>query len=489
MNEAVFKFRATGDVDIDSLVIDYGVEVPSEEWCHYPYVLKVDDPQDNLYELRFPLSPFNVPENGSLTRTCTVTGPIYVIPKLTVPVVNVNLTIKQNACLDKLNCEDLLNNIEVYINSDDEYIGPDGGVVEIERTGYDPYFVEELESIVDEHGEPCSWARFDGDGNVIVDRRYFDDAGVELRVATATYRYTYSFDTDIDNEDCSGEFVGEISQRARRCDEADIRLAGKYTTFPKSGGTRKLTDIVNLIGQDSGAFEIVSVNDISAAGDAFVTGSRSTVRYSSLCGYTITTASNSDENTNLLEDKVGFLTITYHNKYISDCTFTDDVTIRVAGITCEELLGHIYIAIKIGDSEEFIRDGNIDISSNETRFTVYILGDGYANYFDINENECVIPQSVIIDGSAFIIPENEDPFLVKSYRFKFVAGIIDEEYSGYTTYGCSFEQEFTFTQSVHQDIEYIGTKSVVNDAECESIEQIPSEQLEYSQLCQTDSMS
>ena len=484
MNEAVFRFRATGDVDIDSLAIDYGSEAPSEEWCHYPYVLKVDDPQDNLYELRFPLSPFNIPENGSLTRTCTVTGPIYVIPRLRVPVVNVNLRIEQVACLDKLNCEDLLNLIEVYVNSDDEYIGPDGGTVEVERNGHEPYFTEELVSIVNEHGESCSWARFDDNGNVIVDRRYFDNSGDEIRTATAMYKYTYTYDAEINtDEECIGYFEGPISQRARRCDEADIQLVEKYTTFPRTGDTRKLTDIVNLVGQDASAFEIRSINDISAAGDAFVTGSRSTIRYSSLCGYTITTASNSDENTNLLEDKVGFLTLTYHNKYLSDCTFTDDVTIRVTGISCEELLDHVHIAIRINDTGDFITSGDIDIDSNETSFTVYILGDGYADYFDINEDECVIPSSVAVAGSTFTIPANEDPFLVKTYRFNFVAGIIDEEYREYSTYGCSFEKEFNFRQEVLQEIEEIGSRHVTNNTECETIEEIPTEYLEYEQTC------
>lgn len=482
MNEAVFRFRSTGDVDISSLSVNYGIEAPSEEWCHYPYVLKSDGDQDDLYELRFPLSPFNTPENGRLTRECTITGPIYAVSKPGIPLIDVNLTIKQIACLDKLNCGDLIDQIEVSLNTDDEYIGPDGGIIEVERANFEPYFAETFVSIIDERGNPCSWASFDENGHIVITRRYFGDDGDGIRTATATYRYNYSFDSDIDDDGCSAEFEGVIAQRARRCDEADVYLIEKYTTFPRTGEERKLTDILALAGKDASAFEIKSKSDISASGDAFVTGGGA-VKYSALCGYTITTASNSDENTNLLEDKIGYIVVTYHNKYLGDCTFEDSVTVRVNGITCSELLEHIYIAIKVNGQDDFITDENITINSNETTFTVYILGDGYADYFDMNEDECVIPSSVSIEGSTFTIPENEDPYLVKKYKFKFVAGIINEDYREYSTFGCSFEKEFTFTQEVYQSIEEIGLRSAENITECEGIEDIPSEHIEYEQTC------
>ena len=484
MNEAVFRFRATGDVDINSLEINYGSEAPSEEWCHAPYYLKVEDGQDDLYELRFPLSPFNLPENGSLTRICTVTGPIYVIPRLDVPIIDVNLTIKQIACVDKLKCDDLLDLIEVYINSDEPNIGPDGGIVEIERTNYDPYFSESTISITDENGNDCSWASFDANGNVVVQRRSFDEAGEDLRKAIVTYGYTYSFDLEIDDDGCYGEFDGEILQRARTCEEADIELEVNNVYLPSTGGTVRLDDIVFLTGLDADAFEIRSRDDIAINGDAF-DGVRltKTVQYSPACGFTITTCSNTDENTNLLEDKLGEVFITYHNKYIESCTFTSGVTIHVQGLSCEELLSRTSIVIKINDTGDFIDSGIVNIGSSGVSFTVYIIGDKYAEYFDIDEDECVIPPGVIIDGATFTIPENEDPFLVKNYHFVFKAGIINEEYSGYSTYGCSFEKSIDFVQEIYNEIGPIGDITVDNTVQCEMIEQIPSEHLEYVEEC------
>ena len=484
MNEAVFRFRATGDVDINSLEINYGSEAPSEEWCHAPYYLKVEDQQDNLYELRFPLSPFNVPENGRLTRECTVVGPIYVIPRLDVPIINVNLTIKQIACIDKLKCDELIDLIEVYINSDEPNIGPDGGTIEIERTNYDPYFTESRVSITDENGNNCSWARFDSDGNVVVSRRYFDEAGEELRKAIVKYGYTYSYELDIDDDNCYGEFEGEILQRARTCEEADIQLVTENVYFPSTGGTKRLDEIVLLSGLDADAFEIRDRGDIAVNGDAF-DGVRQSkrVEYSSACGFTITTCSNSDENSNLLEDKLGDVVITYHNKYLEYCTFTTGLTVHVEGISCEELLSRTSIVIKINDTGDFIDSGIVNIGSSGVSFTVYIIGDKYADYFDMDEDECVIPQGVIIDGATFTIPENEDPFLVKNYRFVFKAGIINEEYSGYSTYGCSFEKSIDFVQEIYNEISDIGDITVDNSVQCEMIEQIPSEHLEYKQDC------
>jgi len=484
MNEAVFRFRATGDVDINSLEINYGSEAPSEEWCHAPYYLKVEDQQDNLYELRFPLSPFNVPENGRLTRECTVTGPIYVMPRVDIPVIEVNLTIKQIACLDKLKCDELLDFIDVYINSDEENIGPDGGTVEIERTNYDPYFIEDRVSITDEHGNECSWASFDSNGNVVVKRRYFDDAGEDLRKAIVKYGYSYSYDLEIDDDSCYGEFEGEIIQRARTCEEADVNLETLDIYFPSTGGTRRLDTIVLLTGLDADAFEIRSRDDIAINGDAF-NGVRSTktVQYSQACGFTITTCSNTDESANLLEDKIGEVYITYHNKYLEYCTVTSGFTVRVEGISCEELLNRTSIAIQINGSDEFIDSGVINIGSSGLSFTVNIIGDKYARYFDMDEDACVIPQGVIIDGDTFTIPENEDPYLVKNYRFVFKAGIINEEYSGYSTYGCSFEKTIDFVQEIFNDISPIGDIAIDNTVQCEMIGQIPSEHLEYVQDC------
>lgn len=487
MNEAFFRFKATGEVDINSLSIDYGNVTPSEEWCHSPYVLKVDGSQKDLYELRFPLSPFNVPENGKLTRECIVTGPIYVTPKLAVPVVNVNLTIKQIACLDKFSCDDLLNLIEVSVNADDNEVGPDGGIVEIERSNYDPYFKEELVSVTDEHGNQCSWAGFDEDGNIVVSRRYFGEDGDEERKALATYRYIYAFDSDIDNESCSGEFVGEISQLARTCEEKDVYAVEGYTNFPRTGETRKLTDIVTLAGLDAEAFE---VSNVSVSGTAFY-GVRSSivVRHSELCGYTITTASNSAENLNsgdnesIIKDKSGEILVTYNNKYLDDCVFEYLVKIRVNGLSCEELLEHVSIAIKLEGSEEYVTEGNINISSHETHFTIDILGDEYAECFDINEDECVIPASISVVDDEFIIPTNEDPFLVRTHEIKIVCGIIDEQYSECSAYGCSFEQTFMFTQDVFHDIEEIGSRSVINNSGCDTIGEIPSKTIEYEQPC------
>lgn len=484
MNEAVFRFRATGDIDINSLVINYGVETPSEEWCHTPYYLKVEDQQDNLYELRFPLSPFNVPENGSLTRECTVSGPIYIIPRLDIPVINANLTIKQTACLDKLKCDDLLDLIEIYVNSDEPNVSPNGGTVEIERTNYDSYFTESTVSITDEDRNECSWASFDSNGNVIVKRRFFDETREALRKAIVKYGYSYTYDFDIDDDKCYGEFEGEILQRARTCEEADIELVEKDVYFPSTGGTKRLSDIVLLSGLDAGAFEIMSVDDIAINGEAF-NGIRSskTVQYSQLCGYTITTSSNIDESTNLLEYKDGEILITYHNKYLDYCTFTSGITIHVDGISCEELLSRVSIVIKINDSGDFIDSNTINIGSSGVSFTVYIIGDKYADYFDIDEEGCIIPEGVIIDGATFTIPENKDPFLTRQYEFLFKAGIINEEYSAYGAYGCSFEQKIEFNQEVFNEIGLIGDIKVDNTVPCELIEKIPSEHLEYEQEC------
>lgn len=462
MNEAVFKFRATGDVDINSLSIDYGNETPSEEWCHYPYVIKVEDQQDNLYELRFPLSPFNVPENGKLKRICTVTGPIYILPKLSVPIINVNLTIEQIACIDKLNCEELLNNIEVYVNSNSNEISADGGVVEIARDNFEQYFTEELVSITDGSGNICSWASFDEDGNIVVSRRYFDDSNEGNRTAIATYRYTYSSDIEIDNKECSGEFIGEIIQLPRDCDNADVRVVIKRTEFPSTGGIWKITDILELDGLDAGAYEITSINDIDVS-DA-VTG----VQYSELCGYTVTLESNRAESSyTSLCAKNGYIRVTYRNKFI-DCEVVSElVDVIVNAISCDEIIEDVYFAIQANDSEDYIVGGNIQVPQEGATFDVYIMGSRYSSCFSIDRESCVIPTSVTFDSGIITIPENDDPFLAKKFNLKLVANTSNSENCDCNSdYNCSFEQEFTFIQSPNQRIEEIGEKSINDEEEC-----------------------
>ena len=495
MNEAVFKIRASGDIVIKTMSVDYGSSVPSsyEGWCHTPYIVKDNnDTQDDLYEIRFKLSPFNIVEGGLLKRTCRVSLPIYVSPNLKVPTTTADFVIEQIACPEKLKCEELLGNIDVYINSDKEYLSADGGVLEIGRDNYEDYFIETFVSIIDKDGNNCSWATFTEDGNVEVSRRYFDDYSEGTREARAIYRYDYSSDEAIDNEGCSGEFEGIIRQLPRYCSESDVRLVKKYTSFPSTGETRKLTDIVVLDGEDSGAYEILSEDDIRFSGPAFDncignrSGCRGVVQYSALCGYTITAVSNRDETewSNLLEDKTGHLKITYHNKYVENCIFSGETDIVVNGLTCEELLERVYIAIKIEGSDEFVNGENIQISHKSTSFTAYILGDNsVGDYFDIDEESSIIPESVVIDGYNFIIPENSDPFLTKTFEFKFSARITDEEYSRYAAYGCSFEQRFTFTQSPYQDIENIGNREASDTVECDHIEEIPSLEIEIQSVC------
>lgn len=481
MVEAVFKFRATGDVDVSSLIIDYGSVAPSEDWCHLPYVIKVDDAIDNLYELRFPLSPFNTLENGSAVRTCNVYGPIYVLPKYDIPILNVNLTIKQIACLDKLNCEDLLNAIEISVNTTEDFISPDGGLVEVERNGFDPFFHEEFVSLIDGEGNPCTWASFDQDGNIIVNRRGFDELGNTPRTVTVTYRYTYSFDAEIDNNGCSADFDGDIMQRARTCDEADVYIEESNTEFDKEGGRYPFNEIFYLAGEDADSFQLNGISDVSVTGDAF--GNRPVI-YDEQLGYFLTIQSNKDPNRNLLEDKIGYIHLTYHNKYLPDCVYEDDVTIVVHGLTCDELLENVYFAIKINDGEDYLTDDLFSTDSKELHFTVYIMGDGYAEYFDINEEECVIPTGVTISGDTFTIPENPNELSKRKYTFKFVGEILNEEYSQYSVFGCHFEKEITFIQDPYQAIQEIGDIAEAYDQVCENIEPIPSEILEHEQQCE-----
>ena len=197
----------------------------------------------------------------------------------------------------------------------------------------------------------------------------------------------------------------------------------------------------------------------------------------------ITVRSNVNENNNLLENKDGEIQITYHNKYLDYCTFTDSIIVHVSGLSCEEVLNRVSLAIKVNGGDDLITDERINIGSSGVSFSVYLVGDKYATYFDINEDECVIPPGVIIDGDTFTIPENEDPLLIKNYKFVFTAGIINEDYSEYRAFGCSFEKTIEFVQEVFNSIEPIGDKTADNTVECEMIEQIPSEHLEYEQNC------
>lgn len=489
MVEAKFQFRSTGDVDVSELQIDYGEIAPSEEWCNLPYVIKLNDPSDTLYELRFPLAPFNKPESGKLVRTCTVYGPIYVLPKLNVPIINISLTIKQLACIDKLNCEELINQIDVFVNSDDGYIHPDGGLVEIERQGYEPFFTETLVSIIDKStGSGCTWASFDEDGNLFVQRRRFDNNNTEDRGLEVTYRYDYTYDGEIDDNACYLEYTGDLWQRPRGCEDKDVEVEIINADFEQyDERDRSLGEIFHLVGLDSNTFEIKSINDIRATGTAF-DGIPNIVEWSdSRVDYVINVGTNSDTSDNLLEDKIGYLSLTYNNKFLEGCTFEADITLKVHGISCDEILSKIAIAIKLNDEDEYITAGNIPISFRENRFSVYIIdntGEGYAGYFDIDENKCEFDnRCTLIDSYTFKIPENTDSYGGKTYSFKFNCGIIDEQYSEYHVFSCNKSQSFVFTQEAYQYISEIGDIGDKYDEVCEGIEQLPSELLEYQQDC------
>jgi hypothetical protein len=85
-------------------------------------------------------------------------------------------------------------------------------------------------------------------------------------------------------------------------------------------------------------------------------------------------------------------------------------------------------------AEQIITEQNLDedilaflfsTDSKELHFTVYIMGDGYAEYFDINEDECVIPTGVTVSGDTFTIPANPNELSKRQYTFKFVGEILN----------------------------------------------------------------
>ena len=480
MNEAVFRFRASGDVDISSLEITYVGGTPVEEWCNPPYVVPVDDEYGNLYELHFRLEPFILTGGGASVRKCIVTGPIYIIPDYTHPVTTVNLTITQQACVEELSCDELASLINVYPNGDISVMPCDGGELGmiVDTGGY--FDIQGTSNVYEADGvTPCSWARFDSTyGTIIFDRRGFDEHIGENRKCIVIYNFIYSAPYDIDRTPCEATYEGEIEQLPRTCEEADIRACAAGTDcltdieFTGSGErTINLESVIGSNGDDASTFNITSV---TASGDAFR-------QYNPVAhganGWLLYLNYNTD-----VYYKYGLLQVEYTNQYDTTCIKVFEFNVKMNGIMCNEVAPITQFGIQIDGGDTFYYDGShIELDGNSHFVSISVIGD-YANYFDIDEDASEIPFQ-LLPGSdhIFFVPANEDPTSSVVYTMKLVASVSDQQYDDTTIFGCSIEANFDFNQSIYEEIEPVGNQTAVVELECEEIGTIPSITTDYHQ--------